>query len=142
MALQRRTLLQAATGVAIGLAGCSSSEGTDGTSTETPTDSANANPAAQEIHVVIHNQLSQAITVSVTLSTERTVLVDDEATVDPNGYTGFDTGIDETGRYDLEVVLDDREKGISFEVDEYDLEMGSNIIFWIDDDEIRYGIED
>lgn len=142
MALQRRMLLQVVTGVGVGLAGCSSIEGTEGTPTETPTDSADLNPEAQDIHVTIHNHLSQAITVSVELSTERTVLVNDEVTVDPNGFGGLDTGIDETGQYDLTVKLDDRDKEISLEVTDYDLEMGSNIVFWIDEDQIRYGIED
>lgn len=142
MSLQRRTLLQVVTGVGVGLTGCSSIQGTEGTTTETPTDSADANPEAQDIHVVIHNQLSHAITASVELSTEQTVLVDDEKTIEPNGFTSLDSGIDETGHYDLKVILDDREKEISFEMDEYDLEMGSNILFWIDENEIRYGIED
>lgn len=142
MALHRRTLLQVATGVSIGLVGCTGSEGIDGTETETPTGPADPGPEPQDIYVVIHNQLSQAITASVELSTEQTVLVDDEATIEPNGFTSVDTGIDETGRYDLEVVVDGREKGFSFDVDEYDLGMGSNIIFWVDKDDIRYGIED
>lgn len=142
MALQRRTLLQVVTGVGVGLAGCSSIQDADGSTTETPTNSVDLNPEAQDIHVDIHNHLSQAITVSVELSTERTVLVDDEVSVEPNGVGGLDTGIDETGEYTLELVLDDRDKEISFEVTDYDLEAGSNIVFWIDEDRIRYGIED
>lgn len=142
MALQRRTLLQVATGFGAGLAGCSSTQGTDGTPTETPTDSDVANPAAEDIYVVIHNQLPQAITVSVHLSTEQSVLIDDEAAIEMNEFTGFETGINEKGQFDLRVTFDDREKEVSFEVNEYDLEMGSNIIFWIDEDDIRYGVED
>lgn len=142
MALQRRILLQFVIGVGVGLAGCSSIEGTDGTSTDTPTDSADVNPMAQDIYVVIHNQLSQAITVSVALSTTHTVLVDDETPIQPNGFTSLDSGINETGQYDLKVMLDDHEKVISFGIDDYDLEMGSNIIFWIGEDDIRYGIEE
>jgi hypothetical protein len=139
MSLQRRAFLQVATGVGVGLTGCSSIEGTG---TETPTDSTDASPEGQPIHVVIHNHLSQAITVTVNLSTEQTVLVDTEATIEPDGSTSLDTGIDETGQFDLKVVSDNRKKEISFEVEEYDLEMGSNIIFWIEEDEIRYGIEE
>lgn len=142
MALQRRTLLQVATGIGVGLTGCGSNQGTDGAPTETPTDSADLNPEAHDIHVDIHNHLSQAITVSVELSTEQTVLVDDEVIVDPNGFGGLDTGIDETGQYNLKVMFDDRNKEIPLEVTDYDLETGSNIIFWIEEDKIRYGIED
>lgn len=142
MALQRRTLLQVATAVGLGLAGCSSIGGTDGTNTATPTDSVDTNTGAEEIHVVVHNQLSEAVTVAVTLSTDQPVLVDDEMTIAANEFTGFDTGIDETGHYRLEVPLDDRETEITFEVDDHDLERGPNILFWIDEDEIRYGIED
>lgn len=139
MALQRRVLLQIATGVGVGLAGCSSLEGTN---TESPTDSTDATPETQDIHVVIHNHLSQAIPVTVNLSTEQTVLVDVETTIEPNGVTSLDTGITETGHFDLKIISDDRQKETSFEIEEYDLEMGSNIIFWVDEDEIRYGIEE
>lgn len=141
MALQRRTLL-VVTGVGIGLAGCSGSRGTDGTRTGTPTDPADSDPEAQDVHVVVHNHLSRAVTASVTLSADGTVLVDDEVTVEPNGVASVDTGIDETGRYAIVVGADDRDAELSFTVDQYDLEMGSNVVFWIDEDDIRYGTED
>ena len=76
------------------------------------------------------------------LSTGQTVLVDDEVTIEANGFTSLDTGIDETGQYDLRVAVDGRKRAIAFEMNEYDLERGSNIIFWIDEDVIRYGIEE
>ena len=71
MALQRRTLLQVATGVGGFLAGCTGSEGTDRTRTETPTESAHLGPEPQDIHVVIHNHLSHAVTAAVELSTDK-----------------------------------------------------------------------
>ena len=142
IALQRRTLLQIVTGIGGGLAGCSSNQGTEGTQTETPTDSPAPNPEAQNIHVDLHNHLSQAITVSVELSTEQKVLINDEVSLEPNGFGSLDTGIDETGQYDLKVMVDDREKEISFEITDYDLEAGSNIVLWIDEDKIRYGMEE
>lgn len=140
MALQRRTLLQVTTGVGVGFSGCI--QGTGGTDTETPTDTDDVNPEPEDIHIVTHNQLPEAITASVHLSTEQSVLVDDEATIKPNGFTGFDTGIDETGEYTLKVAIDDRVDEGTVEVEEYDLEAGSNIIFWVDEDSIRSGMED
>lgn len=139
MALQRRTLLQAVTGVSIGLAGCN--QGTDATETGTPTDTENANLEAEDIHIVIHNQLSEPLTASVHLSREQTVLVDDEATIEPSGFAGFDTGIDETGVYTLKVAVDDRVDEGPVEIEEYNIETGSNIIFWVDEDSIRSGME-
>lgn len=142
MALQRRTLLSVVSVVGVGLAGCAGGEGPEGTETDTPTATAEPYSEPRDVHVVVHNQLSDSVTVSVELSTEGTVLVDDEATMEVRGFARFDTGIDETGRYHLVVATDDREKEITFEMDEYDLEMGSNVIFWIDEHGIRYGTED
>lgn len=141
MALQRRTLLQIVTGIGVGLAGCSSDRGTERTPTETPTASTDAHPESEDIHIVIHNQLPEAITASVHLSTEQSVLVDDEATIEPNELAGFDTGIDETGEYTFKVAIDDRVDEGPVEIEEYDLEFGSNIIFWVDEDSIRSGME-
>lgn len=140
MALQRRTFFQAITGVGIGLPGCI--QGTDSTDTETPTETEDANPEAEDIHIVIHNQLSEPLTASVHLSTEQSVLVDDEATIEPSGFAGFDTGIDETGVYTLRVAIDDRVDEGTVEIEDYDLEAGSNIIFWVDEDRMRSGMED
>ena len=109
---------------------------------ETPTDSANTKPEPEDIHLVIHNQLSEAITAFVHLSTEQSVLVDDEATIEPSAFAGLDTGIDETGVYALKVTVDDRVDEGTVEVEEYDLEAGSNIVFWIDEESIRSGMED
>jgi hypothetical protein len=141
MTLQRRTLLQIAAGLGVGLAGCFGTGDTDGPTTKTPTESPGRNPVARDIFVDVNNHLPETITVSVELSTAQTVLLDEEATIEANGFTGFDTGIEETGQYDLTLGTDDREKELSFAVEEDDLEMGSNVVFWIDEDRIRYGIE-
>lgn len=147
MALQRRTLLQIVTGLAVGLSGCSGSLGTDtGTSpdstAEQPSGSTAGESEPDDIHVVIHNHLPRSITASVELSTGQTAFVDDEVTIERDGFTSLDTGIDETGQYDAVVVVDDREREVPLTVEEYDLEAGSNVIFWIDEDVIRYGMED
>jgi hypothetical protein len=142
MSPQRRRLLYAITGIGVGFVGCSNTEETGGRNPETPTDSAESNLGTQNIHVSIHNHLSQAIIVSVELSTERTEIIDDEVRVDANGFTSLDTEIDETGQYDINLILNNREKNISVDIVEYDLEMGSDIIFWIDEEDILYGKEE
>lgn len=139
MALQRRTLLHVAAGAGVGLAGCSS---IDGTTTGTPTESPDPNPAAQAIHVVIHNEISQSITVSVELTSGGTALLEDRATIRPSESTGFDSGIDETGDYTLEVAVDDRVAESAVDVDEFDLDSGSNIVVRIYEDDIQYLTED
>lgn len=139
MVLQRRTLLHVATGVGVGLAGCSS---IGGTTTGTPTDSPETNPAAQAVHVVIHNEISQSITVSVELTSEGTALLEDQATIRPSEFTGFETGIDEPGDYTLEVAGDDRVEETTLGIGAFELDSGSNIIVRIYEDEIRFLTED
>lgn len=139
MALQRRTLLHVATGIGVGLAGCSS---IDGTSTGTPTESPGPNPAAQAIHVVIHNEISQSITASVELTSGDSTLLEDRATIRPSEFTGFETGIDETGDYTLEIAVDDRVEEVTVDIEEFDLDSGSNIIVRVYEDEIRILTED
>lgn len=139
MPLQRRTLLHVATGVGIGLAGCSS---IDGPTTGTPTDSPVPNPAAQAIHVVVHNEISQSITVSVELTSGGTALLEDQATIRPSEFTGFETGIDEPGDYTLKVAREDRVEDTSFDIGAFDLDSGSDIIVRIYEDEIRFLTED
>ena len=63
-------------------------------------------------------------------------------TIEANGFTSLDTGIDESGQYDLTVAVDGRTREITLEVEEYDLRRGSNVVFWVDEDVVRYGIEE
>lgn len=142
MALHRRTLLHVATGIGVGLPGCSNIEGTDKTPTGTPTDSPDPNPEAQDIHLVIHNEISQSITVSVELTSGGTALLEDQTTIRPSEFAGFDTGIDETGEYTLRVAVDDRVEESTIDIGEFAIDSGSNIIVRVFEDEIQYLTED
>jgi hypothetical protein len=134
-------LMQLLTGAGIGLAGCTGIQGSEGTDTATPGDSDMSNPQEQQIFVVISNETAEPITLSIELSTEETVLLEEEMTIKPGRLTSYFTGIHDEGKYELSVVLDDRENKNTFDIEEYELETGSNILVWLEEDVIRFGKE-
>lgn len=139
MALQRRLLLQSIIGVSVGLVGCTNSQGEEGGAT--PTETPVSTPEARKIQILLHNHRSESVIVSLELSIDGDVSLEDETTIDPNGYAVVDTGINEKGEYLLTLGVDDSEEAYSFDIDEYALEMGSNTVVWIRENEIEFGQE-
>lgn len=140
--MDRRGVL-AATAAAVSLAatGCTAGNG-DGTGGGTPTGTRDGPDAREDVFVVLHNQFGESVTVSVTVTAGDAVMFDDQVTVGGDEMGALHTGITGTGRYELAVsVKNGSESRFTFEFREYDLEMGSNFVVWIDE-EIRLAKED
>lgn len=139
--MDRREAL-AATAAAVSLAaiGCTAGTG-DGAGGGTPTVTRGGPDASEDVFVVLHNHLGESVTVSVTVTAGDAVLFDDRVTIEGDERGALHTGITETGRYELAVAIEDgSESRATFEFREYDVEMGSNLVVWIDE-EIRLAKE-
>jgi hypothetical protein len=139
--MDRRTVLvHAAAGFSLGTAGCLADNG-DGEGNETPTESGGPD-RPEDVFVVLHNGAAEQVTVSVTITAENSLHFEERTSVEPGGMTSLYPDITEQSRYEITVATDGLgEERFDFEFGEYDLEMGSNVVVWIDDD-IRIGKED
>ncbi|MEA5387040.1 hypothetical protein VB773_13825 [Haloarculaceae archaeon H-GB2-1] len=96
---------------------------------------------ADNIRIVVNNGRSEALDVDLTVSSGDAVVFADSITVSAESSRSVDPGIDEQGGYELTVVVDGSEYRRPFDVEGYDLEMGSNLIVEIGT-EIRIPMEE
>jgi len=136
-------------GSCIAVAGCAHTEtGTPDTTAagepaHGPTESSETPDHAEDIFVVLQNETPEQVTVAVTITRGDSVSFEDEATVNPGETQYVYPGITERGEYELTVSLPDRPvQTRPFDVEDYDLRMGSNIDVWISTDTVRIGIEE
>ena len=98
---------------------------------------------AEDIFVVLYNKSPEQATVAVSIVTDDSVVFEDETTVDPSNRKDVYPGISEVGDYTLTISLDDgRERDYPFNIEDYDLRMGSNIIVEISESEIQFFIQE
>ncbi|KAA9395947.1 hypothetical protein Har1130_15190 [Haloarcula sp. CBA1130] len=98
---------------------------------------------AEDIFVVLDNETSEQATVAVSVVTGDSVVFEGETAVTPSGRKNVYPGISETGDYTLTISLGDgREQEYPFNIEEYDLQMGSNIIVTINEAEIEFSIQE
>lgn len=116
-------------------------DGGDPTSAET---GCTDRPAvAENIMIVLLNRTATEQLVHVTLSTDDDTLLDAKFTVAPNAKQPIYTGITETGQYELSIAVEDGPAtSTPLSIEEYDLEMGSNLIAEIFEDKMRVMIEE
>jgi hypothetical protein len=98
---------------------------------------------AEDIFVVLDNEIPEQATVAVSVVTGDSVVFESETAVTPSGRKNVYLGISETGDYTLTISLGDgREQEYPFNIEEYDLQMGSNIIVSITETEIEFSIQE
>lgn len=117
----------------------------DGEDATSPSETENTDGAdlAEDIMIVLRNRTPTEQIVHVALSTEDDTLIDADFTVAPDDPRPIDTGITETGQYDVSITVEDGPAtSTSFDVEDYDLGMGSNLIAAIDEEEIILMIEE
>ncbi|WP_434530099.1 hypothetical protein ACODNH_02285 (plasmid) [Haloarcula sp. NS06] len=125
--MKRRSLLSLSV-LLIPFAGCS---------TETDPD------VAEDIFVVLDNESPEQATVAVSVVTGDSSVFEGETAVNPSNRKNVYPGITDTGDYTLTISLGDgREQEYPFNIEEYDLRMGSNIIVSINETEIEFSIQE
>ena len=163
--MRRRQVLSTLALSVASLAGCTAprAPGTDdGTATDTstrtvtpapgPTETSSPEPTQTDvvtpdpddpIAVVLYNETDQQLTVQVTVTRSGSAVFERRLTVAPDDEPSLDTGIRETGSYEVTVAI---EGGPSvsnpFPVDAYDVRMGSNAIVELSMDGIRMYFEE
>lgn len=135
------------------LSGCLTSSGTNSSETETtsptlspttrqPTTSGTTTPS-DTIDVDFHGRESTDVTVHYTITQDSTPISEGDVQVPAGEVVSRESGITEQGTYTLTVTVADREeKSAQFDIEGYDLRMGSDLIVWIDEHEIGFGIEE
>lgn len=101
---------------------------------------------AAKIMVVLLNQTAtkQLVHVALTRGEDtRELLLESDVTVAPDVHRSIDTGITETGQYDVAITVDEGPQiSVPLDVENYDLGMGSNLIAEIFEDKLRVMIEE
>lgn len=149
--MRRRQVLATALSV-VSFAGCVAPSGSPDDSSPTDSPAGPASPTRSDpitpdpddpIAIVLSNGTDATLTIRVTLRQGETVLLDRTETVGPDDRPELDTGIAETGDYTLAVAVDGGPAETSpFNVERYDIRMGSNLIAEITDEEIIILIEE
>lgn len=165
MRRRRRQVLSALALSAASFAGCSApgASGTDdGTTTDTATRTATSEPSATDspttdptsteavtpdpddpIAVVLYNETDETLTVTVTVTRSGTDFFDETRSVAPDDEPTLDTGIRETGSYELTVAVEGGpSETVPLDIERYDVRMGSNLIVEIGSDDILILIEE
>nr|WP_233340595.1 hypothetical protein [Haloprofundus sp. MHR1] len=146
--MHRRALL--ATLASVG-AGCLSSAPKESTETETqtapksPTQTEKTATAAMSdpIELDVHNETEEPKLCQYSIRQGSDTILDGEIEVPASDFTPVDTGIEETGEYELNVAVDDiGQNSYPFSVGNYDLRMGSNLVIWIYENQIQMGMEE
>ena len=140
--MDRRTVLVgAAAVVSVSATGCLQDDGAS-EGGGTPTGSEGSPDRAGDVFVVLHNGAAERVSVAVTVTAEGSVHFEGRTTVEPSGTGFLYPEVTERGSYEITVSVDGLgEERATFEFGEYDLEMGSNVVVWIDE-EIRIGKEE
>ncbi|MFC6862196.1 hypothetical protein ACFQGE_01830 [Halomicroarcula sp. GCM10025817] len=95
------------------------------------------------IAVVLSNGTDETLDVAVTVRRGGTRIFETTSTVGPDERPELDTGIAETGDYELTVsVTGGPEVSQPFDIESYDVRMGSNLIAEIDTERIMILIEE
>ena len=136
--IQRRAFL-GVVAAASGVTGCLSAPPTESTpTTATP-------PASDRTQIDVRNQNTGETTVDIRLTGAGGTLLDRQVTVPGESQTAVDTGIDETGEYELDAfVVDGPDLAAEFtvQIEEGDLQQGSNVILLVDGERIEMLMEE
>lgn len=141
--MRRRSYLVsvwAAAGVALG--GCLDDADT-GSDTNSDTDPGAGGGGDSPIDVDVWNQSGDAIEVRITVTGGSETLADETVDVDADDQRDVDSGITETGSYDIRASVDGGPSE-TFEttVEEFDLDMGSAQIVEYRDGELSFMVEE
>jgi hypothetical protein len=91
----------------------------------------------EDVMIRVDNETSQVETPHVVIRENGNSILDQKKSVDPHELVYFYPGIEQTGTYELAVTVDeDRAISYPFEIVEFDLDMGSNIIVIINSDSL------
>lgn len=95
------------------------------------------------IQIVVSNDGERSRTVTLTVTSAGGTVREATVEVDPDTVRTVDTGITTTGDYELHVVTADGvEESVPFDIEDYDIRMGSNLMVSVADDGIMVAIEE
>lgn len=140
--MQRRQALLVIALTAVG-AGCVSD--TEDTAETTPT--ATATPAEtdapEDIYVVLDNKTLRALSVTLDIDHDGEQFFAEETTVPADDRSSVLPGISQTGKYACTLSIgENRTESFEWTVEEYDLQMGSNVIVRLSEDDVRVVVEE
>jgi hypothetical protein len=135
---RRGVLSTIALSISLMFAGCLDAFGGSHTATDTRTTISTATPdPVEDVMIRVDNETSQVETPHVVIRENGNSILDQKKSVDPHELVYFYPGIEQTGTYELAVTVDeDRAISYPFEIVEFDLDMGSNIIVIINSDSL------
>lgn len=142
--MRRRQLLLGMTATVAGISGCISEDGSSPTktTTETQTTTDLSSDPEEDIWIVLENNTSGDVVVNLDISREDVILTD-KVTIRSGGRSEVSSKIAETGQYRIEISVDNGiEESYSWNVEDYDLRMGSNMIISINENDVRIMIEE
>lgn len=116
--------------------------GDDSTTTTTPANNGGTD-RVEDSMIILRNTTASEITVHLTVSAANDTLVDSDFKIGPEDQQAADSGITDTGQYEVSITVEDGPTtSRSFSIDNYDVQNGSNIIAEIDEDDIILLIEE
>lgn len=152
--MRRRQLLLGMTATIAGISGCTSEDRSSPTKTTTeapsPTETTTgthtttdpSSDVAEDIWIVLENNTSGDVVVDLEISREDIILTD-EVTIRSDGRSEVCSKITETGEYRIDISVDNGiEESYTWNVEKYDLRMGSNVIISINDNDVRIMVEE
>lgn len=106
----------------------------------TPTDTPSA---AGRIMVALHNHRDAAVTLSLRVTGGAETLLETERALEAGGYEAVPSGIRAVGEYELRVETND---GVAasrtYAIGKYDVRTGSNLVVWVEPDDVELAIEE
>lgn len=152
--IQRRAFLGAVATVSA-VSGCLTAPASTESATRSDVPPATDSPTAtapttdtttsDAIQVDVRNQDAAETTVGLRLTTGDEMLLGRRVTVPADGRRTVDSGIDETGEYELEAFVvggPDLAFESTFAIDDYDLRHGSNVVLFVDGEHIDMLLEE
>lgn len=111
-------------------------------STNTPRQQVTVNPS-DPIHLDIHNDSSVEQKTSYSIIKGANVITEGKEIIPVDEYISIETHITESGKYKLNISTDNLQgSSYSFQIGDYEIRMGSNLVAWIRDNGIQIAIEE
>lgn len=94
------------------------------------------------IELDCHNETDEEQTVQYSITRDSTTVSEGEVQVPARGFSSVQLDIKRMGEYELNVTVNNIDEVIyPFDIEEYDLRMGSNLVVWIYEEKIEVGME-
>jgi hypothetical protein len=112
-------------------------------SSETTTKEAVTPNPSDPIQLDCYNETDEEQSCTYSIVRNENTISDGKLEIPARDFASIDTAIEHVGEYELNISVDDiGEEAYRFNVEDYDLRMGSNLVVWIYQDGIQIGMEE